>query len=138
MLILDSNNHAVFSLNYHLILVVKYRRRVISKAILAEFESMAKAIGEVRGVRVQECNGEDDHVHLLLRTKPNIDMSSFINSLKAATSRKLKIQFPDLRKKLWKENFWSGSYCLISVGGAPLEVVRKYIESQGEGQKGCR
>jgi putative transposase len=138
MLNLDTNNHAVFDLNYHLILVVKYRRQVLADDVMAAFATMASHIGEAHGVVVKECNSEKDHVRLLLRTKPNTHMSVFVNSLKGATSRVLKRQFPAIRKKLWKECLWSGSYCLITVGGAPSEVVRQYIESQGEGQKGCR
>ena len=138
MLKLDTNNHAVFDLNYHLILVVKYRRHVLVESVLEAFKSQAANIGIAHGVVIKECNGEADHVHLLLRAKPNTHMSVFVNSLKGATSRVLKREFPSIRKKLWKECLWSGSYCLITVGGAPLEVVRQYIESQGEGQKGCR
>lgn len=131
MLELDSNNHSVFSLNHHLILVVKYRRKVISqKAMLDQIEVMAREIGAIHGVRILEFNGEADHVHFLLRSKPNTTMSAFINSLKSATSRVLKRLYPEIRKKLWKERFWSNSYCLITVGGAPLEVVKRYIESQ--------
>ena len=138
MLHLDSNNHAVFDLNYHLILVVKYRRKVMTGPVLGAFREMADRISESFGIRIKECNGEEDHVHLLLRARPNVDMSRYINSLKAASSRNLKNLYPGIRKKLWREALWSGSYCLITVGGAPLEVVQQYIESQGEGQKGCR
>ena len=131
MLQLDTNNHSVFSLNYHLILVVKYRKKALSrKVMLDQIESMAREIGILHGIQVEEFNGEADHVHFLLRAKPNTTMSAFINSLKSATSRVLKRLFPEIRKKLWKEQFWSNSYCLITVGGAPLEVVKRYIESQ--------
>ena len=77
MLQLDSNNHSVFSLNHHLILVVKYRRKVIvRKAMLDQIESMAREIGAIHGVQVQEFNGEVDHVHFLLRSKPNTTRSA--------------------------------------------------------------
>lgn len=130
MLKLDSNNHSVFSLNYHLILVVKYRRKVITKPMLDQLEQMAKDIGAHHGIQLLEFNGEADHVHMLVRAKPNTTMSAYINVLKSATSRVLKRMFPEIKKKLWKENFWSNSYCLITVGGAPLEVLKQYIEAQ--------
>ena len=92
--------------------------------MLDQIEAMAREIGAIHGVQVQEFNGEADHIHFLLRSKPNTTMSAFINSLKSATSRVLKRLYPEIRKKLWKEQFWSNSYCLITVGGAPLEVVK--------------
>lgn len=131
MMHLDSNNHSVFSLSYHLVIVTKYRRRVFSsQALLSRLREMAEHIGQGHNITVQEMNGDPDHVHFLLRTKPNCDLSKYINSMKSATSRVLKKEFPEVRKKLWKENFWSQSYCLISVGGAPIEVLKRYIEQQ--------
>ena len=60
------------------------------------------------------------------------NMTEFINAYKSASSRLLKKEFPEIRKKIWKEYFWSQSFCLITTGGAPIEVIRKYIQSQGE------
>jgi len=129
---LDSNNHAVFSLNYHLILVVKYRRKAISSEIQARIKEIAEYVGRKQNVYVVEFNGEADHVHFLLKTKPNCDLSKFVNSLKTISSRRVREEFPEVKKMLWKEAFWSGSYCLITVGGAPLEVLKRYIEQQGK------
>ena len=96
---LDSNSHSVFLLYYHLVLVVKYRRKVFDDDI----SNRAKEIFEY--------------------IAPNY---------KSANSRLLKKEFPQIRQKLWKKYFWSQSFCLITTGGAPVEVIRKYIESQGE------
>ena len=128
---LDSNNHAVFSLNFHLILVTKYRKRVISTPILNRIQEISSYIGKNNNVEIKEINAEPDHVHFLLRTKPNCDLAKYINAMKSASSRLIKKEFPEVKKKLWKEYFWSASYCLVSVGGAPIEVLKKYIESQG-------
>ena len=81
-------------------------------------------------MKIKEMNGEPDHVHFLLRTKPNCDLSKYINSIKSSSSRLLKKEFPEVRNKLWKEAFWTTSYCLITVGGAPINVLKRYIESQ--------
>lgn len=130
---LDTNSHAVYSLNYHLILVIKYRREVFTdKKIFERLREIASRIGNYHNIEIKQLNGEPDHVHMLLRTKPNCDLSKYINAMKSASSRRLKQEFPDVKKRLWKEQFWSQSYCLISVGGAPLEVLKKYIESQGQ------
>jgi putative transposase len=128
---LDSNNHSVFSLNYHLILVIKYRKKVFtSQKMLDRLKEIATYIGDSHNVKIKEMNGEPDHVHFLLRTKPNCDLSKYINAIKSASSRLLKKEFPEVKKKLWKEAFWTTSYCLITVGGAPITVLKKYIESQ--------
>jgi len=127
---LDSNNHAVFSLNYHLIIIVKYRKRVLTSKMFIRLKEIADYIGKNHNVSIKEMNGEADHVHFLLRTKPNCDLSKYINAFKSASSRLLKKEFPEVKAKLWKEAFWSGSYCLITVGGAPISILKQYIESQ--------
>lgn len=128
---LDSNNHSVYSLNYHLVLVVKYRRKVFSdQKMFLRLREIAKYMGKSHNIEIKEMNGEDDHVHFLLRTKPNCDLSKYINAMKSASSRLLKKEFPEVKKKLWKEAFWSQSYCLLTVGEAPITVLKKYIENQ--------
>ena len=65
---------------------------------------------------------------------PKSELSKFINAYKSASSRLIKKEYPEVRQKLWKEMFWSQSFCLLSAGGAPIEVIRQYIETQGEGK----
>jgi putative transposase len=79
-----------------------------------------------------EWNHDQDHIHVLFKAHPKSELSKFINAYKSSSSRKVKKEFPELTKKLWKSSFWSKSYCLISVGGAPLETLKTYIQSQGE------
>ena len=73
-----------------------------------------------------------DHVHVMFRAQPKTELSKFINAYKSASSRLLKKEYPEIREKLWKEAFWSQSFCLLTAGGAPVEVIRQYIETQGE------
>jgi putative transposase len=130
---LDSNNHAVYNLNYHLVLVTKYRRKVFtSQTMFDRLREIAEYIGLSHNISIKEINGEPDHVHFLLRTKPNCDLSKYINAMKSATSRRLKQEFPAVKKRLWKDAFWSQSYCLLTVGGAPLDILKLYIESQAD------
>jgi len=77
-----------------------------------------------------ECNGEDDHVHLLLKYPPKVALSRLVNSLKGVSSRLLRKDFPQIQDKLWGNALWSGSYFATSCGGAPLEKIRIYIEEQ--------
>lgn len=130
-MILDTNNHSVFKLNYHLVMVVKYRRKVIDDTISTRLKTIFEAIGEKYHITVKEWNHDIDHVHVLMTAKPNTELSKFINAYKSASSRRIKNEFPNIRQKLWKEYFWSQSYCLLTVGGAPLEVLKLYIETQG-------
>jgi putative transposase len=132
MVILDTNNHSVFSLTYHLVLVIKYRRRVVDDGISKRLQEMFEYIGFNYYITVLEWNHDRDHVHVLFKAHPNTELSKFINAYKSASSRLIKKEFPVIRKSLWREFFWSRSYCLLTTGGAPIDVIKKYIETQGE------
>lgn len=129
---LETNCHSVFSLNFHLVLVTKYRRKVIDDEISDRLREIFEYIGDNYNITVDEWNHQEDHVHILLRGHPNTNLSKFINAYKSASSRLIKKEYPEIRNKLWKEYFWSRSFCLISTGGAPVDVIGRYIESQGE------
>ncbi|AIQ41443.1 transposase [Paenibacillus sp. FSL R5-0912] len=129
---LDTNNHSVFSLHYHLVLVVKYRRKVIDDDISNRLQEIFESIQPNYNITLQEWKHDKDHVHILMNAHPNSDISKFLNAYKSASSRLIKKEFPVIRQQLWKEYFWSRSYCLLTTGGAPIEVIRKYIESQGQ------
>ena len=130
-MILENNNHSVFALNYHLVLVVKYRRKVIDGAISNRLKEIFDYISPKYNITVLEWNHDIDHIHILFKSEPNSELSKFINAYKSASSRLVKKEFPDIRTKLWKEYFWSRSFCLITTGGANIETIKKYIQSQG-------
>ncbi|NIJ40579.1 putative transposase [Parvibaculum indicum] len=78
-----------------------------------------------------EFDGEDDHVHLLVKYPPKVQLSKLVNSLKGASSRVIRqMDYPEVTRSLWGDAFWSPSYCAVSCGGAPLEVVKQYIQDQ--------
>ena len=129
---LDSNNHSVFLLWYHLVFVTKYRRRVIDDTISSRLKEIFEYISFGYNITLHEWNHDDDHVHILFRAHPNTEISKFVNAYKSASSRLVKKEFPQIREKLWKEYFWSRSFCLLTSGGAPVDVIKQYIESQGE------
>lgn len=82
---------------------------------------------------MMECNGEADHVHLLLSLPPTVSMSEFVNALKTGTSRRLRSEFAkELNAHYWKPVLWSRSYCVLSSGGAPLSILKAYIQNQGK------
>ena len=129
---LDNNAHSVFLLHYHLVLVVKYRRKVFNSNISSRAKEIFEYIAPKYNITLEEWNHDRDHVHILFKAHPNTEISKFINAYKSASSRLLKKEFPEIREKLWKETFWSQSFCLLTTGGAPIEVIRKYIETQGQ------
>ncbi len=129
---LDSNNHSVFLLYYHLVLVVKYRRNVFDDDMSDYAKDMFVRLSENYNITLVEWNHDVDHVHILFKAHPNTEMTKFINAYKSASSRLIKRDFPQVKKKLWKEMFWSRSFCLLTTGGSPIDVVKTYIENQSE------
>ena len=129
---LDSNIHSVFLLHYHLVLVVKYRRQVFDDNISNRAKEIFEYIAPNYNITLEEWNHDKDHVHILFKAHPNTEISKFINAYKSVSSRLLKKEFPQIQQKLWKEYFWSQSFCLLTTGEAPIEVIKKYIENQGQ------
>ena len=129
---LDNNNHSVFLMYYHLVLVVKYRRKVFTDKMSNYAKDIFVRIGKSYNITLEEWNHDVDHIHIMFKAHPNSELSKFINAYKSASSRLIKKDFPKVRQKLWKEMFWSKSFCLLTTGGAPINVIKKYIESQGK------
>ena len=129
---LDNNAHSVFLLHYHLVMVVKYRRKVIDDTINSRLKEIFEYIAPNYNITLEEWNYEEDYVHVLFRAHPNTELSKFINAYKSASSRLVKKENPEIKSKLWKEAFWSQSFCLITTGGASLEAIKRYIENQGD------
>lgn len=129
---LDTNAHSVFYLNYHLILVTKYRKLVFDEEISERARVLFEAIAPAYKIEVLEWNHDQDHIHILFKAQPKTELSKFINAYKSASSRVLKKEFPSMRKQLWQDMFWSRSFCLLSSGGAPIEVIQQYIKEQGQ------
>ena len=129
---LRNNNHSVFAIHFHLILVVKYRKKVINNEISERLKEIFRSIEGNYNIALEEWNHDIDHVHVLFRSEPNSNISKFINAYKSASSRLIKKEYPSIRSRLYKEAFWSQSFCLISIGEASIETIKKYIESQGE------
>lgn len=112
-------------------LVTKYRRKCFNKVILKRLEQICKEQCKNWDIELDEFGGEEDHIHLLLDMHPNIALSRFVNSLKTVTSRLLRKEFAaHLRDYYWKPVLWTRAYCIITAGGAPINVLRKYIEKQ--------
>lgn len=129
---LKSHYHCVFDMKYHLVLVTKYRNTCFTNAILDELRGIVESLCVQRDIDLVEFNGEEDHVHLLLNLHPNIEPSKLINNLKTVTSRLLrKNHSAHFKRYYWgSPGIWTRGYCLLTVGGAPLSVLKTYIENQ--------
>ena len=123
--------HCVFLLHVHLVFVTKFRREVFTKQILADLKDIFSSVCADFQAELVEFDGEDDHVHLLVNYPPKVAVSTLVNSLKGVSSRMIrKKNNPSIRKKLWGDALWSPSYFAGSCGGAPIEILRQYIEQQ--------
>jgi putative transposase len=122
--------HCVFQMHVHLVFVAKCRRRVFDPAAIATLRGIfAKVCTDFEAVLV-EIDGESDYVHLLVEYPPKVAVSALVNSLKGVSSRLLRQARPDLQRRYWKGVLWSPSYFAASCGGAPISIVRQYIEQQ--------
>jgi len=122
--------HCLFNLHVHLVFVAKHRRLVFDKAALDTFKGIFRRICAKFEATLVEMDGERDHVHLLVEYPPKLAVSTLVNSLKGASSRVLRRQRPDIARKYWRGVLWSPSYLAASCGGAPISIIRQYIEQQ--------
>ena len=118
-------------MHVHLVFVTKYRRRVFTDQVMRELRLIFASVCRDFEAQLVEFNGERDHVHLLVNYPPKISVSKLVNSLKGVSSRLLRGKgYPSIQQALWGKNLWSPSYFAGSCGGAPLSIIRQYIESQ--------
>ena len=128
---LRQGRYCIFNIHIHLVFVTKYRRGVFDEYLLDKLKVIFANICTDFDSVLVEMDGEDDHVHLLISYPPKIAISNLVNSLKGVSSRLLRAQdFDRLRSKLWGKQLWSPSYFAASCGGAPIAIIRKYIENQ--------
>ena len=114
-----------------LVFLTRYRHPVFTARHLGRTEKIMRAVCTDFETGLAEFNGETSHVHLLVNFPPKLALSRLVNSLKGLSSRRLRQEFPELRRHHWKANrLWSGSYFAGPVGGAPISVLRQYIEQQ--------
>jgi putative transposase len=113
-----------------LVFVTKYRRKVFTKAALDSLRPIFEKVCANFEADLVEFNGEDDHVHLLVTYPPKVALAGLVNSLKGVSSRRLRNDIPAIRKRYWQDVLWSPSYFASSCGGAPLSIIRQYVENQ--------
>ena len=127
------NRHSCFLLQYHLVLVTKYRHPVIDGVVKTCLYSKILGVFKDRGLNILELNGEQDHVHILFEADPYTCPGEFVNMLKTQTSRFVRKAYGNtvLKKWYWKPYFWSESYFITTVSENSLKTVQQYIQNQG-------
>lgn len=125
-----TGRHCVFNTHVHLVFVTKYRKNIFNQAILDELKDIFIDICNTFGATLVEFDGEEDHIHLLVNYPPKVTVSKLVNSLKGVSSRHLRQRIPNIEKYYYKGVFWSPSYFASSCGGAPISIIRQYIENQ--------
>ena len=129
---LDKNCNSVFSLLYHFITVVKYRKKVfLNDEIVSNIKTIIEKIADDFDVEIIEQQCGIDHIHISFRAKPTLDIPKFINLLKGRSSREIRKKYKDfLADKLWGDSFWSPSYFLSTTGNVTIDILKQYVENQ--------
>jgi putative transposase len=128
---LRTGRHCVFMLHAHLVFITKYRKAALTNEMLISMKEYMEKVCSDFECTLEEFNGEKNHVHLLVNYPPKVSVSKLVNSLKGVSSRRLRVDYAkELDKVYWKGVLWSPSYFAGSVGGAPLSVLKQYIEQQ--------
>jgi putative transposase len=128
---LRSHHHVVYKLTYHLVLVTKYRHKCITKEMLEYLKEVINDNLAKNDIILLDFNGESDHIHLQVEAHPSMELSKIVNNLKTVSSRMVRKKYKThLDKYYWKPYFWKRGYCVVSTGGASLNVVSKYINEK--------
>ncbi|MFS0645753.1 IS200/IS605 family transposase [Siminovitchia sp. 179-K 8D1 HS] len=123
----------VYNVNYHIVWSVKYRRKVLTCEIEKYLKELFQEIAKEKGFEVMMMEvGEQDHIHVFASAHPKIAPSYIVKMLKGISGRKLFLQFPEIKQKLWKGHLWNSSFYLETVGSISEDVIKKYIEKQSK------
>ena len=130
---LSKGNHSVFAMHYHFVQCVKYRKKVlVNENIVDLLKQKVHEISESYGIEVLNIEADKDHFHMIFTGTPTVELSKYINTIKTITSREIRRNYPEVKTILQKDKFWSPSYFLATTGQVTLDVLKKYVDEQGE------
>ena len=128
----QTGRHVVYRLHAHIVITPKYRRNVMTEAVTAAIRESAEEVATRRGFTITAFETDNDHAHLWIDYPPKLSLSGIVGSLKTNSSKHVRsLNMPEVWAAIRGDHFWSPSYCVVSCGGAPLEVVKRYVENQG-------
>ncbi len=126
-----NGRHVVYKLQAHVVLVPKYRKKVMTPRVTEHLRRSFFEVCTRNGATLDAFEIDRDHAHLLVSYPPKVSLSTLVMSLKTISSLRIRQEhWPEVTRALWGEHFWSPSYAVISCGGAPLDDVKRYIETQ--------
>jgi len=124
----------VYNCNYHIVFSTKYRKKVLDLKIEERVKEIVSDIAKEKGFEVSQIEvGEQEHVHIFVSAHPKISPSYIVKMIKGISARKILLEFPEIKGKLWKGHLWNPSYYIETIGSISEETIRRYIESQGNG-----
>lgn len=130
---LDKSSHSVFSLQYHLILTIKYRRKaLVNEAIRERLKNIIWDLAKQLDIEIITQEPAQDHLHILFKAKPTTNLVEVVNTIKGVTSRIIRQEYPQLKELSWEDSFWSNSYFIASTGQVSLDVLTAYVENQNQ------
>ena len=128
---MHKTNNSVYDLQYHLVLVTKYRHKVLVGDVKCCLEDIIHEVFEQNDLVIIEMNIQPDHVHIMFDAKPTTNLAQIVGTLKSTSTKVLLKKFRSvLSKKYWKPRLWNPSYCICTVSERTVAVVRNYIRSQ--------
>ncbi len=122
--------HTKHRLQYHLVWVPKYRKRVLTGKIAVRIETLFRQCAEVNHWHIAELEIMSDHIHMLVQIRPDLALSKVVQYFKGGSSRAIRQEYPELEEFLWGDSFWADGYFAETVGIANEELIRRYIRSQ--------
>ena len=130
-------NHCAYDIHYHLVIVMKYRRKILIKQEYIDYLcSLTREIGERYEFEIEELGSDGDHVHLLVNAPPRYSPSQILQILKSITARMMFKRFPEIKQQLWGGELWSDGGFVGTIGQAQgLEGMKRYIQKQGSKSK---
>ena len=132
---LDKSAHSVYSLHYHLVIVVKYRREALYDEVIRErLKQIIWGLTDELGIEILVQEPAEDHLHVLFKATPKTNLVNVVNVIKGVTARRLRSEFPKTKEFLLGDSFWSDSYFVATTGQVSLDVLMQYVESQMEKQ----
>ncbi len=129
-------SHTVYNINVHIVWITKYRYKVLKEDIGMRTKELIRRICNEENVEIIKGSISPDHVHILVSIPPSLSISKLVKFIKGKTSRKIQMEFPELRKKYWGQHLWARGYFVVSTGNVTTEMIQDYIDHHFEGKEG--
>ena len=123
-------SHTKHRLMYHLVWIPKYRKRILEGKVAKRIEELLYECADMNRWKIEELNIQRDHVHMLVRMRPEVSVSRMVQLFKGSSSRTIRKEFPDLKEFLWGKSFWADGYFAETSGQVNEQQIRKYIKNQ--------